>query len=521
VKPAFDLKRRSAGVLLHVTSLPGPHGNGDLGAEARAFVDFLADAGQRFWQTLPINPVGPGNSPYSGASAFAGSALLISLSELVAEGLLEASEIRFRIPGGNTDYRRAEARRNAALRSAFERFRGRARKYARELSDFRRRSAYWLSDYCLYMALRGANGGRRWPEWAASSRQQQTLFVKARRELAEEIAYFEFEQLVFDRQWRALRDYARSRGVGMIGDAPIFISHESADVWAHPGSFLLDRKGEPTHVAGVPPDYFSKTGQRWGNPLYRWKALARDDYAWWIERFRALIERFDAVRLDHFIGFARFWQIEASEASAVNGRWKKGPGAQLFERAREQLGSLPFIAEDLGEVTDEVRRLRDDLGLPGMRVLQFGFGENVGTSEFAPHNYVPHAVAYTGTHDNDTMVGWFQQRGGRGQLRTSAQAKTDHQAAIAYLAGPDAGQLSRPIHWEAIRAVYASVANTVLIPLQDILGLPSDARMNTPGQAEGNWEWRVNARELTPKLAATLRSYAATYGRLPQSEPTT
>jgi 4-alpha-glucanotransferase len=364
------------------------------------------------------------------------------------------------------------------------------------------------------MALRGANSGKRWPEWEASlARRSSTSLIRAQRALAAEVAYFEFEQFMFDRQWRALRAYASSRGVGIIGDAPIFISHESADVWSHARCFSLDRNGEPTHVAGVPPDYFSKTGQRWGNPLYRWEVVAKEDYAWWIERFRGLLERFDVVRLDHFIGFARFWEIEASETSAAKGRWQRGPGRELFESARRKLGRIPFIAEDLGEVTQEVRRLRDELGLPGMRVLQFGFGDHMGESDFMPHNYVPDAVAYTGTHDNDTMLGWYEDRGGRGKLRTATQARKEHEAAVAYLFGPNAGKPSGQIHWQAIRAVYASVANTVLIPMQDVLGLPTAARMNTPGKAEGNWEWRLRERDLTPKLAQTLRRHTQIYGR--------
>ena len=516
--PRLSLERRSSGLLLHVTSLPGPHGNGDAGPEARAFVDFLASAGQTWWQMLPVNPVGSGNSPYSGASAFAGDPLLISLTDLVSDGLLQRDEVAFELDARRSDYARAAARRSAALRGAFARHLRQPRRLAARLERFRHEARFWLADYVLYRALRQAQGGKRWPEWprALAQRDPKEL-ARARRELASEIAYGEFEQLLFDEQWARLAEYARSRKVGLIGDAPIFIAHESADVWSHPESFLLDRSGEPTHVAGVPPDYFSRTGQRWGNPLYRWPALQQRGFDWWIERFRTLLRRFDVVRLDHFIGFSRAWHVPAAEKTAEHGRWRPAPGRALFGAVRDALGETPFIAEDLGEVTPAVRALRDEFGMPGMRVFQFAFGGDVQAEQFLPHRYVPNSVAYTGTHDNDTFLGWFEESGASGP-RSPRQAAKERRAFIEYLSGPSGRELSGPVHWAAIRELQASVARTVIIPVQDVLGLDNTARMNLPGSTQGNWEWRVPGRALGATLARKLRAFTQTFGRLPDAE---
>lgn len=497
----FELDRRAAGVLLHVTSLPGPHGNGDLGAEARGFVDFLANAGQRWWQMLPVNPAGAGHSPYSGVSALAGDPLLIDLRGLAADGLLDAGDVAMEIAGDVAHYRAAAELRGPALRKAFARFRAHPGRHAKAFVRFRERAAGWLPDYGTFMALAGRHGGR-WTAWPRElARHEPGAVAEAREVLADEVAFFEFEQFVFDRQWRALRAYAAERGVGLIGDAPIFVAHESADVWGNQRDFRLDERGEPTHVSGVPPDYFSETGQRWGTPLYRWKAMRRGGYRWWVERLRTLVGRFDVVRLDHFIGFARYWEIPAGEETALHGRWMKGPGDDLFDVARGELGELPFIAEDLGSITARVRALRDRQGFPGMRVLQFAFGgTGPGGSEHAPHRYVPGCVAYTGTHDNDTAVGWFRAAG------------PEQRAAASYLAGPPAGELPE-VHRAMLRALYASVADTVIVPAQDLLGLGSDARMNTPGRAANNWEWRLAEGALDDELARTLRDHAETYGR--------
>jgi 4-alpha-glucanotransferase len=514
-RPTLD--ERASGVLLHVTSLPGPHGSGDIGSGARRFIDFLELAGQRWWQMLPINPAGDGNSPYSGVSVFAGNPLLISLEDLAAEGLLDAADVAHELPAQRVDYLRTRELRTRVLRRAFARFETQHDLHVRELDAFRERSAYFLPDYALFMALKSRYPDRAFPAWEPGlARRDAAALARARRELAQEIAYYEFEQFMFDRQWTALRGYAQRRGVGLIGDVPIFVAHDSADVWSHQAYFELDAQGEPSSVAGVPPDYFSQTGQRWGNPLYRWDALERDRFAFWVERFRTLMERFDVIRLDHFIGFVRCWQIPASESTAEHGRFVPGPGAKLFDAVASALGSLPFIAEDLGDVTPEVRALRDRFGLPGMRVLQFAFGTDPQASDFLPYSYVPGSVAYTGTHDNDTIVGWFQDPGDAHGPRSAEQAEHERQAAIAYLEGPLTRELHQPVHWEMLRAVFASPANTALIPMQDILGLGSEARMNRPGEAEGNWEWRLSPDTLQrPTLAAQLRAHSHVYGRLP------
>lgn len=518
LRSRFSLGRRAAGVLLHVTSLPGPHGNGDLGPAARRFIDFLADAGQSWWQVLPVNPVGLGNSPYSGVSAFSGNPLLISLEDLVEDGLLRSSDIDVELDLARTDYAAATRLRTAALRTAFAAHLKRPRRLAPELDGFREESAYWLRDYTLYMALRHAQQGEPWTEWPDPLRRREAPALRrARRELESEIAYYEFEQLLFRRQWARLREYAAERGVGLIGDAPIFIAHESADVWTHARLFLLDRAGQPTHVAGVPPDYFSKTGQRWGNPLYRWRTMQQLGFRWWIERFRCLLNHFDVVRLDHFIGFTRFWKVPASEATAERGTWQPAPGRALFRAVQRALGATPFIAEDLGEVTPAVRELRDEYALPGMRILQFAFGGDPQAAEFLPHRYVQNCAAYTGTHDNDTFVGWFDDPGAPNAPRSPREAAKERRAAHSYFTGPGGRDLDRDVHWEAIRALYASVANTVILPLQDALGLGNEARMNLPGTAQGNWEWRVNERALTAKLARRLSSFAQIYGRVEAS----
>jgi 4-alpha-glucanotransferase len=517
-QPNFKLSQRASGVLLHPTSLPGPHGNGDLGTASRAFVDFLADAGQRWWQMLPVNPVGEGNSPYSGVSAFAGNPLLISLHSLVDDGLLESSEIAGELGAGAADYSAAIPLRGNALRLAYARFRDQSRHYARELEQFRQRARFWLADYALFMAIKRQQRNQPWSAWDPDiARHEASAVERAREELADEVLFFEFEQFVFDRQWQALRSYAAERGVGLIGDAPIFVAHDSSDVWGNQAFFRLDERGLPAVVSGVPPDYFSETGQRWGTPLYRWKALQQHGYRFWIERFRTLMERFDVIRLDHFIGFARYWEIPASEQTAVNGRWVKGPGADLFDAACQELGVLPFIAEDLGSVTPKVRALRKRFHMPGMRVLQFAFTGGAKNA-FLPHHYVRECVAYTGTHDNDTTVGWFEGTQQGGPARDASALEHERSAARHYLSGPLVGEASLPIHWLMIRALLASVANTAIIPLQDLLGLGSEARMNTPGQAAGNWTWRVPHGALSKDLAATLRSFTEVYGRYNEAE---
>ncbi|MET0340516.1 MAG: 4-alpha-glucanotransferase [Polyangiales bacterium] len=509
----FSLGARASGVLMHLTSLPGPHGNGDLGGEARGFVEFLARAGQRWWQMLPVNPVGAGYSPYSGVSAFAGSPLFIDLVGLADEGLVPRDALTDALPEDRTDYAAATALRARALRLSFTRFAADHARYRDELAEFRARAAYWLPDYALFMALKQSSEGRPWTTWEpALRRHEPEALAEARARLADEVAYFEFEQFVFDRQWTALRSFAAERGVGLIGDVPIFVAHDSADVWGHQPFFDLDAEGAPRHVSGVPPDYFSATGQRWGTPLYRWKALARASFAFWIERLRTLLARFDVIRLDHFIGFARYWQIPASEPTAVNGRWLRGPGRALFDEAGAQLGGLPFIAEDLGSVTPKVRRLRDRYRMPGMRVLQFAFGGDPN-DDFLPHRYVRNCVAYSGTHDNDTSVGWLEDPGSPDGPRTPETASRECARALTYLRGPHEAPEGDDFHWEMLRALYASVADTAIVPMQDLLGLGSAARMNVPGVTDGNWGWRVSREALSESLADRVRTFAHVYGR--------
>jgi len=505
--PARAELQRSSGILLHLSSLPGPHGNGDLGREARAFVDFLAAAGQSYWQLLPVNPTGPGNSPYSGVSAFAGNPLFIDLEQLVEDGLLSRAALEPALPETQADYARAAEHRKPLLREAFAAFRKQTGHYAARLTAFRRKTRAWLPDYALFMALKDTLG-EDWTAWDAPLRDRSpTVLTRARKQLAAEVAYYEFEQLLFDAQWQALRSYATARKVQLIGDMPIFVAHDSADVWAHRSGFQLDAKGKPTHVSGVPPDYFSETGQLWGTPLYAWAQHKREHYRFWIERLRAQLDRFDWVRLDHFIGFVRYWQIPADAPTAQSGRWRNGPGRELFDAAARKLGPLPFIAEDLGALSPEVERLRDELGFPGMRVLQFAFDADA-YNPFLPHNYVANSVAYTGTHDNDTTLGWLRERARIGNERELRMLN-------AYLSRPGARLEPEVLCGGLIRLLFSSVARLVIVPMQDLLGLGSEARMNVPGRAEGNWTFRLQRPAMSEELTSELLALTQLYGRSP------
>jgi 4-alpha-glucanotransferase len=440
---------------------------------------------------LPLGPAGYGDSPYSALSAFAGTPALISLERLSDDGLLTDST------GG----------REAALQRAFAAFRGRERE-RESFSLYCEVNREWLDDFALYWAIKRSMGQLQWTRWPAELRDRKPAALEeARRRLRDEIELHRFEQYRFDGDWRALRVHCEQRGIGLIGDLPIFVAHDSADVWQHRELFHLDERGEPTVIAGVPPDYFSATGQRWGNPLYNWPRLRETGYHWWIERFRAALSRFHAIRLDHFIGFTRYWEIPADEPTAVNGRWVPGPGWSLFRAVHAALGELPLIAENLGVVTPAVERLRRKLGAPGLRILQFAFGTDPQASLFLPHAYQRNTAAYTGTHDNDTTVGWFNDRGDAN--RSAAQVEKERQEVLRYLGVTDA----RDIHWQMIRALYASVANLVLVPVQDVLGLGSEARMNLPGNPTGNWRWRLGEGALTPALAERLHEMTLTYGR--------
>lgn len=481
---------RSAGILLHPTSLPGPHPSGELGPEALRFVGFLREAGQRLWQVLPLNPTDAGGSPYSSCSAFAGNPLLASTEQLVEEGLIEASPPA--APAPRVDYRRALAVKGRLLREAYSRW-----DPDEDFERFCAEHGFWLEDYALFAALkkRLRKPWNRWPEDLA--RREPGSLRRARRELGEEVGFHRFAQYRFFRDWGRVRRAAAEAGVRIVGDLPIFVSYDSADVWANRELFLLDRSGSPTAVAGVPPDYFSETGQLWGNPLYDWERMRREGYRWWVERVRAALALYDALRLDHFRGFAAFWAVPAGESTAAAGRWVEGPGEGLFEALRRRLGDLPFVAEDLGEITPDVIRLRERLGLPGMKVLQFAFGGGPENA-FLPHNWRDAGwVAYTGTHDNDTTAGWWLSASDR-----------ERSFARRYLGREYVGV------WDLIRLAYASVAGWTIIPMQDVLGLGSGSRMNTPGTSEGNWSWRMGPQALLPDLARSLRELAETYGRI-------
>jgi len=491
---------RASGILLHPTSLPGPFGIGDLGPAAYAFADFLETAGQSLWQVLPLGPTGAGSSPYACYSAFAGNTLLISPEQLVADGLIARENIGApQCESERVDFDAVTKYKTSILRQAFGKFKGDAdSKLKTAFSDFCRHAAYWLDDYALFCALKDAHDGAVWNKWEpALVRREPAALETARKELGAEIEAQKFYQFVFYRQWFALKADCNRRGVKLIGDIPIFVAHDSADVWTNQDQFKLDEEGNPAVVAGVPPDYFSATGQHWGNPLYNWDRLIADGFQWWIQRIHAALETFDLARMDHFRGFAAAWEIPGEDTTAERGRWVEAPGRELFNAVRAELGELPIIAEDLGVITPDVEKLRDAFNFPGMRVLQFAFSSDAKNIAL-PHNYQQHLVGYTGTHDNDTTVGWFANL-------DSAQ----REFCLKYLntAGDE-------IHWDFIRALFASVANTAIIPLQDVLGLGSEARMNLPNSTEGNWSWRVKEQSLKPELAERLRQLTELYGRV-------
>lgn len=479
------------------------------------FVDWLSRTGQGLWQVLPLGPPGYGESPYQCFSAFAGNPLLVGLDRLADEGWLSQKELDTAPLPGRTavEFEKVSPFRDAWLTRAFNEFRNSASATQRaEFDAFRHAQGWWLDDYALFAALKGAHDGRPWTQWsdALVTRQGDTLRMHA-ASLADAIDREAFIQFQFDRQWRELKAYAHARGIRLVGDVPIFIAHDSADVWANQNLFLLNTHGQPTAIAGVPPDYFSATGQRWGNPLYRWDIMRNDGYAWWIRRLRHALTQFDLVRLDHFRGFEAYWEIPATAPTAAGGRWVSGPGAAFFHRVLDQLGQLPLIAEDLGVITPAVDTLRDQFDFPGMRILQFAFGDDPKGPEYRPHNYCRNCVVYTGTHDNDTTVGWFHSQAGVGTTRTVGQITEERNFALKYL-----GTDGRDIHWDMIRLALASVADTALVPMQDVLGLGTAARMNLPGSASGNWRWRFTDDQLTAASTEKLAELTEIYDRTPQ-----
>jgi 4-alpha-glucanotransferase len=506
---------RSAGVLLHPTSLPGQYGIGELGSQALRFAAYLQEAGIKIWQVLPLNPTGYGDSPYQSLSAFAGNPLLIGLENLVAEGWLDQQSLQSLpdFPEGRVDFSLVIPWKFAMLRKAAFKFFGAATAEQKvEFESFAAEKRSWLDDYALFMAAKDAHQGRVWTEWepALAGRRPGAL-AKWSAELSSEIAAYKFWQFVFFRHWNAVRQDCSQRGIRIMGDIPIYAAHDSADVWAHPEMFWLDEKGNPLKVSGVPPDYFSATGQLWGNPIYRWDAMKAPGYRWWIERLRASLKMFDMVRLDHFRGFEAYWEIPAGEPTAMHGKWVKGPGAELFQALTDALGPLPIVAENLGVITPEVEAIRKQFGYPGMAILQFAFSTDPQAPTFRPHNYEQELVAYTGGHDNDTMFGWWRS-GVAQSTRTQGDVKKEYADARNYF-GVSADELDREVNWIFIREVMKSVANTVLFPMQDVVGLGSEARMNTPGTLGGNWTWRLSPESLRAADHRRLKLFADIYER--------
>lgn len=491
------LNARSCGVLLHPTSLPGPGGIGTLGDNARRFVDLLSAMGMSHWQLLPLTPPACGNSPYSSLSAFAGNPLLIDLDQLAAEGDLPFDQLEGSFPEEYVDYGGVSDLKTSLLRQAAATFLAAEKKPRIEEFWYFCDTTPWLHDFALFMALKQHYRGKSWQKWPREAALiTAETYDKDSCELGPEIGIQKYLQWQFSRQWQSLRAYAAGRGVSLIGDIPIFVAYDSADVWRNPDIFLLDRQGKPTEVAGVPPDYFSKTGQLWGNPLYDWKKLEGEGFNWWIERFRHTFSLFDCIRIDHFRGFEAAWQVPAREQTAERGTWVAAPGERLFEAVRAALGDLPIIAEDLGVITPEVEALRDRFSFPGMKILQFAF-DSGPTNPYLPHNHVKNCVVYTGTHDNDTTLGWY-----------TSQDELLRAAVLDYI-----GSDGRDIVADIIRIALMSVAATVVIPFQDILGLPGKARMNLPGTAAGNWEWRFTWDMVREGLAEEISAQLELYGR--------
>jgi 4-alpha-glucanotransferase len=496
----MNLNQRASGVLLHLTSLPGPHGIGDFGPAAHHFVDWLAGCGQRLWQWLPTTPIGPGDSPYQSVSAFAGSPLMVALEPLARAGWLGAAEL----PAGGFDARRVDFARVGAWRMAQLR-RAAAGFFAAatdaEHADYAAwcgAQAGWLDDYALFMALEAAHDGWPWWLWPEPLRRRERgALIAARAQHADEIAFWQFVQWCFDRQCSQLKAYAQARGVHILGDLPIFVAHHSADCWARPDLYQLDAQFQPTVVAGVPPDDLGPYGQRWGNPLYRWDRMAADGFAWWTARVRRMLSQADAFRIDHFRGFAGYWEIPAESPDATRGRWVPGPGRALFDAVGAALGPLPIVAEDLGTITPDVHELRRALGYPGMKILHFAFGGD-GAHPYLPHSFERGCVVYTGTHDNNTTLGWWQ-----------AASARERRFAGSYLACG-----AHDVHWAMIRAALNSVADLAVFPLQDVLGLDATHRMNTPGTlGQGNWTWRFDWPMVGAEPGRVLGLLTAASGR--------
>ncbi len=492
--------KRSSGILLHPTSLPGPDGIGDLGPEAFRWINFLADTGCTLWQVLPLGPTGYGDSPYQCFSAFAGNPYLVSPALLLNEGLLTRTDLVDRpgFPEDHVDFGPVIQWKLEVLNRACANFdEAASREMKSAFNAFCRKEAEWLEDYALFMAIKEAHGGVAWSDWPDPLRmRKENALKKFSDEHTAEIKVHKLRQFFFFHQWESVHAYAKEKNIQIVGDVPIFVAFDSADAWSHPELFYMDSKRRPTCVAGVPPDYFSPTGQLWGNPLYRWEAHKQTGYAWWIKRMRSALAIFDIIRMDHFRGFAGYWEVPAGMPTAEVGRWMPGPGASLFQAIQDALGDLPIIAEDLGKITPDVLELRDGFGLPGMKIFQFSFSTD-GTDPFLPHNYIENCVAYTGTHDNDTARGWYN---------TAPEPERDF--CRRYL-----GRSGEDISWDMIRAIWASIAMMTLAPMQDLLGLDSHARMNFPGKASGNWGWRMPSAALNDYIKNRLMDMNFLYAR--------
>ncbi len=491
---------RASGIILHPTSLPGPDGIGDLGPEAYRWVNFLVETGCKLWQILPLGPTGYGDSPYQCFSAFAGNPYLISPALLREDGLLNRADLsdRPQFPVNRIDYGAAIEWKLKILDRAFQRYNQTDRADLRqEYNQFKQEESFWLDDFALFMAIKESYGGVSWDNWPEALRQRKPAALRTfKKNEPDRIERHTFRQFLFFRQWRSLKSYANQKNIQIIGDIPIFVAYDSADAWSHPELFYLDAQGKPTVVAGVPPDYFSPTGQLWGNPLYKWDEHSRRGYDWWIQRMQSTLNLVDIVRLDHFRGFAGYWEVPAGLPTAEIGRWVKGPGADLFDQIAAALGDLPIIAEDLGVITADVVELRLKYELPGMKVFQFAFSTDP-QDPFLPHNYETHCVAYTGTHDNDTALGWYE---------TAPEKERDFIRRYLARSGED-------ISWDMIRAVWASVAVFALAPMQDILSLGNEARMNLPGRASGNWTWRMHPDALQTNVINRLKEVNYLYAR--------
>ena len=535
-----SLFARASGLLLHLTSLParplgteldhqigtdgewsvGDLGSGDLGPSAYEFVRFLKNAGQRWWQILPTGPTGYGFSPYQSPSSFAGNPLLISPALLARDGLLrledwqEAARVStssIPMEPGKTHFELSSSKRMELLRIAFRRFQNQRLDLHSQLDEFRHDQRDWLEEHCLFIACKNYHDDRAWNEWDAGLvRRDPQALAQWSDKLRVACDFEAFIQFLFERQWQELRQYAVSNGVGIIGDIPIFVAMDSSDVWSMQHLFELDQQGNPTVVAGVPPDYFAVLGQRWGNPLYRWEVHRNTGYEWWMRRCRRMLQLCDLLRIDHFRGFEAYWEIPAHLPDARVGQWRPGPADDFFHALQHSIqGTLPVIAEDLGFITPEVHALRDRFHFPGMRIIQFGFGGGDSSSHDLPHNYPVHCIAYTGTHDNDTALGWFNSKAGEGSTRTQQEIDREKAFGLRYL-----NCTPEQIHLGMMRAIWSSVATMAIAPVQDVLGLPTEARMNMPGTVAGNWTWRCEPGRLSQDVSETLFELTETYGRL-------